>query len=72
MQNITITRISRRQGIKQLGVSFGSIFLLFFSVKVARGYGTFLVAGEIPSPQLLMAALGKSLKRIQHSKLAKI
>ena len=60
MQNMTVTRISRRQGIKQLGVSFGSIFLLFFSMKVARGYGAFLVVRGNPQP----LALDYSLREI--------
>ena len=60
MQNMTVTRISRRQGIKQLGVSFGSIFLLFFSMKVARGYVAFLVVRGNPQP----LALDYSLREI--------
>ena len=44
-----------RQGIKQLGVSFGSIFLLF-SNKSRRGPHSYQ-PGEISSPQLLMATL---------------
>ena len=60
MQNMTVTRISRRQGIKQLGVSFGSIFLLFFSMKVARGYVVFLVVRGNAQP----LALDYSLREI--------
>ena len=61
MQNTTVTRISRRQGIKQLGVSFGSIFLLFISViQVVRGYGTFLVVRGNAQP----LALDYSLREI--------
>lgn len=60
MQNMTATRISRRQGIKQLGVSFGFIFRLFFSMKVARGYGAFLVFRGNPQP----LALDYSLREI--------
>ena len=39
-----------RRGIKRLGISFGSIFLLFFSMQLA---------GEVPCPQLLMVALSR-------------
>ena len=60
MQNTTVTRISSRQGIKQLGVSFGSIFLLFFSMKVARGYVASLVVRGNPQP----LALDYSLREI--------
>ena len=60
MQNTTVTRISRRQGIKQLGVSFGFIFLPFISVKVARVYGTFLVVRGNAQP----LALDYSLREI--------
>ena len=72
MQNTTVTRISRRQGIKQLGVSFSSIFLFFMSMKVARGYVVFLVVRGNPQPLALNGSLRKSPKRIQHTKLDKI
>ena len=44
-----------RWRIKQLGISFGSSFLLF-SNKSSRGPHSYQL-GEIPSPQLLMTAL---------------
>ena len=44
-----------RQGIKQQGISFGSIFLLF-SNKSSRGPHS-QQPGEIPGPWLLMTAL---------------
>ena len=43
-----------RQGIKQLGISFGSIFLLF-SNKSSQGPHS-QQPGEIPGPRLLMTA----------------
>ena len=63
MQNTTVTRISRRQGIKQLGVSFGFIFLPFISVNVARGYGTFLVVRGNAQPLGLNGSLREISKR---------
>ena len=46
---------SSRQGIKQLGISFGSIFLLF-SYNSSQGRHS-QQPGEIPGPWLLMTAL---------------
>ena len=58
----TVTKISScwvnttsRLGIKQLGISFGSIFLIF-SYESSRGPHS-LQPGEIPGPHLLMIAL---------------
>ena len=53
-----------RRGIKQLGISFGSIFLLF-SNKSSRG-PLCQQPGKIPSPRLLMTTL---LKRLLESKI---
>ena len=48
-----------RRGIKQLGISFGAIFLLF-SHKIAGNHTQ--VAGEIPGPRLLMTTLHENGK----------
>ena len=45
-----------RQGIKQLGIPFGSIFLLF-SYGSSQGHVHNTVDREIPSAQLFMTAL---------------
>ena len=45
-----------RWGIKQLGISFSSIFLLFSYEKVARGH-IHNSRGKNPGPRLLMTAL---------------
>ena len=61
-QHRVVTKISScrvnttsRQGIKQLGISFGSIFLLF-SNKSSRGPLS-QQQGKIPGPRLLMTTL---------------
>ena len=55
-----------RQGIKRLGISFGSIFLLF-SNKSSRGPLS-QQPGKIPGPQLLMTTRGlkRGLKQEVH------
>ena len=53
-----------RQGIKRLGISFGSTFLLF-SNKSSRG-PLCQQPGKIPGPRLLMTTL---LKRLLESKI---
>ena len=48
-----------RQGMKQLGISFGSIFLLFSS-ESSQVPGSW-EPGEIPGPHLLMRTLNDRL-----------
>ena len=55
-----VTKISSRRGIKQLGISFGSIFLLF-SNKSSRGPLS-QQPGKIPGSRLLMTTLKISIQ----------
>jgi len=63
MQNTTATRISRRQGIRQLGVSFGFIFVLFISMKVARGLWYIPFSWGNPQPLALNGSLREISKK---------
>ena len=46
-----------RQGMKQLGISFGSDFLLFSFESIRTRRAMSEQPGKIPGPQLLMTAL---------------
>ena len=55
-------KYKNRRGIKQLGVSFGSIFLLYFSFE--SSWGTFLVAGKNSQPLPLNDSPGSGSARM--------